>query len=123
MAKDQLASNINRAVMACKLLIRLGHLPLAPHLYFPRFLDDTIASEREDGIQMGLLWLKQADEVWVFGREIAEAKALNKPVRMMPEPCKLVMELLAAMQERTQRQADMPTEEGRAEIEQEERGS
>ena len=48
-AKDQLASNINRAVMACKLLIRLGHLPLAPHLYFPRFLDDAIASEREDG--------------------------------------------------------------------------
>src|SRR5699024_266995 len=104
-AKDQLASNINRAVMACKLLIRLGHLPLAPHLYFPRFLDDTIASEREDGIQMGLLWLKQADEVWVFGseiaegmsREIAEAKALNNPVRMMPEPCKLVMELLAAI--------------------------
>lgn len=130
-AKDQLASNINRAVMACKLLIRLGHLPLVPHLYFPRFLDDTIASEREDGIQMGLLWLKQADEVWVFGseitegmsREIAEAKALNKPVRMMPEPCKLVMELLAAMQERTQRQADLPTEEGRAETEQEERRS
>lgn len=80
---------------------------------------------------MGLLWLKQADEVWVFGseitegmsREIAEAKTLNKPVRMMPEPCKLVMELLAAIQERTQRQADMPTEEGRAETEQEERGS
>ena len=80
---------------------------------------------------MGLLWLKKADEVWVFGseitegmsREIAEAKALNIPVKMMPEPCKLVMELLAAIQERTQRQADLPIGEGYVETEQEERGS
>ena len=109
-AKDQLASNINRAVMECKLLIRLGHLPLAPHVDFPRFLDDTIASEREDGIQMGILWLKQADEVWVFGSEITEgmsreigaAMALTKPVRIMPAPCQLVMDYMAQKQERKQ---------------------
>lgn len=45
-AKDQLASNVDRAKMACQLLVKLGYLPLAPHLYFTSFLDDSVAKER-----------------------------------------------------------------------------
>lgn len=106
-AKDQLASNIERAKAACQLLIKLGFLPLAPHLYFTSFLDDTVARDRRKGLELGRRWLAQADEVWVFGEEITEgmsqeityAKELGKPVRMMPEPNKLVGRLLAAIQE------------------------
>ena len=106
-ARDQLVSNIEQAKMACQLIVKLGFLPLALHLYFTGFLDDTVAQEREKGMELGQKWVALSDEVWVFGeeitegmsREIAYAKELGKPVRMMPEPSKLISRLLAAIQE------------------------
>lgn len=72
----------------------MGIQPLAPHLYFTRFLKDELAAERAAGMQFGLSWLEQADELWVFGdtvsegmaQEIAKAKELGKPVHTLPEP-------------------------------------
>lgn len=68
-------------------IIRLGHLPVAPHLYFPQFLNDAIEYERELGIKMGLEFLKLCDEVWVYGeptegmkKEIQRAKKLRKKI-------------------------------------------
>lgn len=51
-------------------------------------------AERAAGMQFGLSWLEQADELWVFGdtvsegmaQEIARAKELGKPVYILPEP-------------------------------------
>lgn len=104
-AKAQLAANIERAKMACRMLAKLGYLPLAPHLYFTQFLEDGDAGERAEGMVLGMEWLAQADELWAFGdeitdgmsQEISAAKEMNKPVRMMPEPSQLITDLLAAM--------------------------
>ena len=68
------------------------------HLYFTTFLKDEEKRERENGIRLGLRWLEEADEVWVFGDtisegmavEIARAKELAKPVRNLPEPSRMV---------------------------------
>lgn len=108
-AADQLRANVERAKMACRLLSKLGHLPLAPHLYFTRFLDDADAGERADGITLGLAWLEQADEVWCFGSEITEgmnaeitrAGERNIPVRMLPEPTQLIEVILNEMSKST----------------------
>ena len=72
----------------------MGIQPLAPHLYFTRFLKDDVAAERDTGMRFALSWLVQADELWVFGdrvsdgmaQEIAKAKELGKPVHTLPEP-------------------------------------
>lgn len=87
-------ANIERALKACRILAMMGIQPLAPHLYFTRFLKDELAAERAAGMQFGLSWLEQADELWVFGdtvsegmaQEIARAKELGKPVYILPEP-------------------------------------
>lgn len=87
-------SNIERALKACRILALMGIQPMAPHLYFTRFLKDEVAEERAAGMQFGLSWLEQADELWAFGdtvsegmaQEIAMAKELGKPVHTLPEP-------------------------------------
>lgn len=70
--KSELASNIHRAKTACRILTTLGFMPMAPHLYFTTFLKDEEKRERENGIRLGLRWLEEADEVWVFGDAISE---------------------------------------------------
>lgn len=113
--KAELESDIQRAKAACRILTTLGFMPLAPHLYFTAFLKDEETQERENGIQMGLRWLEEADEVWVFGDtisegmavEIARAKALDKPVRNLPEPSRMVELLIKGISAgyKTQRNA------------------
>ena len=56
-------SNIERALKACRILSMLGIQPLAPHLYFTRFLKDDVAAERNAGIEFALSWLEQANEL------------------------------------------------------------
>ena len=62
---------------------------------------DELVAEHAAGMQFGLSWLEQADELWVFGdtvsegmaQEIAKAKELGKSVHTLPEPGR-VAELL-----------------------------
>ena len=105
--KDELAANISRAKNACRILATLGFLPLAPHLYFTQFLKDEDAQERNTGMKLGMRWLEDADELWVFGSTISEgmsaeiekAHELNKPVRNLPEPGRVVELLLKSISE------------------------
>ena len=79
--------NILRAQGYCRKAVAEGHVPFAPHLYFPQFLDDGIPEEREKGMTMGLSWLSHCDEMSVFGEpspgmqiEIAYAAAHQSPI-------------------------------------------
>ena len=105
--KDELMANINCAKTACRILTTLGFLPMAPHLYFTQFLKDDDAQERNTGMKLGMHWLEEADELWVFGNTISEGMAteiekaheLNKPVRNLPEPGRVVELLLKSISE------------------------
>lgn len=68
----ELAHNCRIAEVACKCAVRLGYMPLAPHLFFPLFLSDNDPEEREAGIRFGLEWLKECDEIWVIGQRVSE---------------------------------------------------
>ena len=101
-------ANINCAKTACRILTTLGFLPMAPHLYFTQFLKDEDAQERNTGMKLGMHWLEEADELWVFGNTISEGMAteiekaheLNKkPVRNLPEPGRVVELLLKSISE------------------------
>ena len=81
--------NTHFALGYCKGLYKSGCIPIAPHLYFTRFLDDNDPKERIDGLEMGLHLLKLCDELWVFDKddisegmqtEIDFAKKNNIPI-------------------------------------------
>lgn len=104
--ESELEANIDRAKRACRIAVALGFLPLAPHLYFTRFLNDEEEQERETGMRLGMQWLEESDEVWVFGdrvsagmkAEIKRAKELGKNVRRLPEPGRVVELLLRELE-------------------------
>lgn len=102
LAKRELADNIDRAKTACRLVAELGAVPICSHLFCTQFLDDRIASEREQGRRIGLEMLKDADELWCFSEyisegmmaEIQEASRLGLPVRMFCETTGLLGKVL-----------------------------
>lgn len=81
--------NIKNTAEFCRAAVKCGYMPIAPHLYFPQFLNDTNAEEREIGINYGLQLLTDCDEMWVFlpdsgkpsdgmRQEIEKAEEVNK---------------------------------------------
>ena len=87
--KGNTERNTARAKIYCRFAFESGHVPIAPHLYFPQFLDDGDKNERAAGIRYGLEQLWQCREVWVFGAiisdgmraEIELAKDLKIPIK------------------------------------------
>lgn len=48
-------ANIQKAIEHCKWVIRHRNaIPIAPHIYFTRFLNDDIKEEQETGLNAGL---------------------------------------------------------------------
>ena len=85
--------NERRALRYCQFAVRRGCIPIAPHLYFTRFLDETNPQDRELGLFMGRVLLTKCVELWVFGsrvtagmeREIAKAEERSMPIRYFTE--------------------------------------
>ena len=81
--------NVVVAERLCRRLVDAGQAPFAPHLLYPRFLDDGKLWELELGISCGLTFLEVCDEVWVYTaagvssgmrREVDHAIRLGKPL-------------------------------------------
>lgn len=64
-------NNIAKAINYCKNAVRADAniIPLAPHIYCTRFLDDTVPAERAAGLDMGMAMLSICSEIWVYGYE------------------------------------------------------
>jgi hypothetical protein len=70
--------NIKAAERYCDYVIRQGHVPFAPHVFFTRFLNEDAPGQRELGIQFGLSFLDGwADELWYFGDRISTGMHLE----------------------------------------------
>lgn len=69
--------NIREARGYCEAVIKNypDVIPIAPHIYFTQFLDDTKPTERSLGMEAGLALLDMCDEIWVYG--------LNNPSKGM----------------------------------------
>jgi len=88
--RGDIENNIKLAECLCRIVVLRGYVPIAPHIIFTRFLDDTKPGERELGISCGLELLKLCDELWCFDfsgisegmhLEIDEAKRLGIKIR------------------------------------------
>lgn len=65
-------ANIKNAVEYCRLAGERGVLPLAPHIIFSQWCNDTVPQQREQGMQLGLALLEKADELWVMGTTFSQ---------------------------------------------------
>ena len=83
--------NARKVTAICRSLVEGGHLPIAPHLYLPVFVDES--SERGLAISLCLELVAVCDELRAYGgvvtggmrREIDRAEALGIPVRFTTE--------------------------------------
>ena len=81
--------NTERARGYCRFAVSQNCIPIAPHLLFPQFMEESDPAQRSLGIFFGLVLQSKCKEVWVFGRtvskgmavEIAKAKERKLPVR------------------------------------------
>ena len=67
--------NTQKARRYCRFAVRNGCIPLAPHLLFPQFMDDTEPAERNLALFMDIVLLGKCDQLWVFGKEISAGMA------------------------------------------------
>lgn len=64
-------TNVAAARRYSRFAVDKGYIPIAPHLLFPQFLDDTNPPERELGLFFGNALMSKCAEVWVFGSYIS----------------------------------------------------
>ena len=83
-------ANIDNAITYSGICFRAGYIPVTPHIYFTRFMNDNDIDERLDAMDAGMQLLLECSEVWVFGldhpsegmkAEIKVAKAHGIPIR------------------------------------------
>lgn len=93
-----IAANQHSARRYCRFAVDGGYIPLAPHLYFPQFMDDGSGAERDLALFMDIVLLSKCSELWVFGNriskgmsiEIEKAKRKGQPIRWFTNDCKEV---------------------------------
>lgn len=91
-----IAENSKKARVYSRYVSDIGCIPMAPHLLFPQFLDDSIKEERKLGMFYGNVIMGICRKVWVFGNtitrgmqsEIDRAKCKGYELRYFDENCK-----------------------------------
>ena len=92
---DDILNNERKARLYCKFAVRKGAIPIAPHLLFPQFLDESNPADRQLGLFFGLVLLSKCEQMWVFGsrvstgmaKEIYKAESKGIPIRYFTEDC------------------------------------
>lgn len=92
--------NREKAKNYCRFAVDAGYIPIAPHIYFPQFMNDGKPAERDLALFMDIVLLSKCAELWVFGDtvskgmsiEIEKAKRKGQPIRYFTADCKEVRE-------------------------------
>ena len=90
--------NQEKAARYCRFAVDTGYIPIAPHLYFPRFMNDANPRERDLALFMNIVLLTKCAQLWVFGGtiskgmsiEIEKAKRKGQTIRYFTENCQEV---------------------------------
>lgn len=68
-------TNVAAARRYSRFAVEKGYIPIAPHLLFPQFLNDSDPNERELGLFFGNAIMSKCSEIWVFGSTISNGMA------------------------------------------------
>ena len=60
-------TNIDNAISYSRAAFTRGYIPITPHIYFTRFMNDENSKERSMAMDAGLQLLLMCSEMWVFG--------------------------------------------------------
>lgn len=91
---NTIEENFDLVKRLCRGVALAGHMPFAPHLYCPLFLNDALESERNLGIEIGRTMLRFCEGLWVYDTlgiskgmegDIARAIVVGVPVTYMPD--------------------------------------
>ncbi len=90
-------ANRKRAQRYCRFAYTKGVVPIAQHLLYPQFLDESIIEERQAGIRLGVELLQRVDELWVFGDylskgmevELRAAQELKLAIKYFNDRCEM----------------------------------
>jgi len=63
--------NVQAALRYCRHAILEGKMPIAPHVWLPRFLNDSDRDQRELALNFGKWLMRFCSELWVFGKHIS----------------------------------------------------
>mgnify|MGYP001009851285 FL=1 len=91
-------TNVRRAQGYCRFAVTKNCIPIAPHLHYPQFMDDSDKEQRELGLFFALVLLGKCDELWIFGdcvsngmsKEIKKAENRGIPIRRFRFKCEEV---------------------------------
>ena len=91
-------TNVRRAQGYCRFAVTKNRIPIAPHLHYPQFMDDSDKEQRELGLFFALVLLGKCDELWIFGdrvsngmsQEIKKAEKRGIPIRRFSFKCEEV---------------------------------
>lgn len=64
--------NTIRARRYSRFAVEQGCIPVAPHLLYPQFIDDSDREERKLGLFFGRVLLDKCEEIWIFGDRITD---------------------------------------------------
>ena len=92
--------NTERAIRYARFAFTQGKCPVAPHIYFTRFMDDGDPEQRALGLSFALEWLARCEEIWAFGEKFSagmlyELEAADRkeiPVRYFDMRCQEIKE-------------------------------
>ncbi len=91
-------NNVKSAQGYSRFAVDKGYIPIAPHLLFPQFLNDSDSVERKLGLFFGNVLISKCTELWVFGdtvspgmsAEIERAKRKSYIIRYFSSKCEEV---------------------------------
>jgi hypothetical protein len=69
-SKGKMTANTKKACEYSRTVYTHGYTPIAPHLLFPQFMDDSIADERNETSLMNRVLIRKARIMFVCGDEI-----------------------------------------------------
>lgn len=69
--------NVRNAQNACRKVVEHGDVPIAPHLYFPLFMNDNNKEVRELALELNKRLIDMCDYVVVFGYVISEGMKIE----------------------------------------------
>ena len=87
--------NQAKARAYCRFAVDSGYIPIAPHIYFPQFMNEHSPKERNLALFMDTVLLTKCAELWVFGDtisrgmsvEMEKARRKGQPIRHFTENC------------------------------------
>ena len=84
-SNEERLQNLELAKYACERVIHEGAIPIAPHLYFTKFLNDNDEFERDFGMEAGKKMMKICSSFFVLTVDEEISEGMDEEIKYMTE--------------------------------------